>query len=300
LTDSFGHTPVLLGPALDALGVRPGGTYVDATAGLGGHSEEILRRSSPDGRLIGLDRDASVLERCRARLGPFGERAVLRHANFARVDEAAAGLVPGGADGVLADLGVSSPQLDEAARGFSLMREGPLDMRMDASTGETAAQYLDRVPTEELEERLREAGEERFARKLARLLVLPRGRWTTTKDLAAAVARAVPRRGRSHPATRVFMALRMAVNDEMGNLREFLRRAPAVLKEGGKLVVISFHSTEDRIVKRFYSETLGVWRQMRPVIKSPLVPEREEMRTNPRSRSAKMRVFVKEAAPPSA
>jgi 16S rRNA (cytosine1402-N4)-methyltransferase len=279
------HTPVLLAECLEGLKVRPGGRWLDATLGLGGHSEAILGASAPDGRLTGIDRDGDALARARERLVPFGERTDLRHMPFS---EAPRVLAEGSFDGVLADLGVSSMQLLTPDRGFSFMADGPLDMRMDPSSGISAAEYMRSVTPEELESLLREAGEERFASRLTALLK-SKDDWSGTAELAQAVCRTVPRRGRTHPATRVFMALRLAVNREMGELNDFLAGVPALLVSGGRLAVISFHSTEDRIVKRFYQDR----EDMRRVTKSPVIPSWPERKKNPRSRSAKLRVFEK-------
>jgi len=275
---------------VEALRPRPGGGFLDATVGFGGHAADILARSSPDGRLWGIDRDPEALSVAESRLAVFGVRVRLARGNYDRAGELFPD-VPGGTwDGILADLGVSSLQLLTPERGFSFQREGPLDMRMDPAQPETAASYVERVNVEELEERLVEAGETRFAGKLARLL---KSRlFSSTLDLAAAVARTVPRRGRTHPATRVFMALRLAVNGEMESLKRFLTNAPAWLGPGGRLAVITFHSLEDRVVKRFYKETPG-FSSMKSVTKSPLIPTWEERKRNPRSRSAKLRVFEK-------
>jgi 16S rRNA (cytosine1402-N4)-methyltransferase len=265
--------------------VRPGGRWLDATLGLGGHAELILDASAPDGRVVGIDRDDDALARARERVARFGERVELKKGCFSDVVRA---LDPGSFDGVLADLGVSSLQLLTPERGFSFMSDGPLDMRMDRSTGISAAEYLKSVSADELESILRDAGEERFAPKLVALLK-SKDEWTGTAELAQAVSRTIPRRGKSHPATRVFMALRLAVNREMGELRDFLEAVPGVLVPGGRLAVISFHSTEDRIVKRFYQER----EDMRRVTKSPIIPSWDERKKNPRSRSAKLRVFEK-------
>jgi len=280
------HSPVLVAECLEALRVRPGGRYLDATVGLGGHTEAILFASDPDGRVTGLDRDEFALARARERLEAFGERFRLVKGNFA---DAPALLAGESYDGVLADLGVSSMQLLTPERGFGFSAEGALDMRMDPSGGPTAAEYLKAATPGELEARLREAGEERFARKLAVLLKTGSDDLRTTGDLARAVARAIPRRGRSHPATRVFLALRMAVNEEMESLQRFLEGAAGLLAPGGRLAVISFHSTEDRIVKRFRAEERG----LRRVTKPPVAPGWDEGRKNRRSRSAKLRVFEK-------
>ncbi len=292
MTDPFVHAPVLLGPAVEALRPRSGGVYLDATVGLGGHAAEILRLSAPDGRLWGMDRDGEALARAAERLSVFGGRVRLVHGNFARLDERLPSLREEKLDGILADLGVSSLQLDDPARGFSFQREGPLDMRMDRSQGETALSYLQRALPEELAERLSEAGEGRQAKRLARFLLEGAGQWRTTADLERGLEKVLPRWGATHPATRVFLALRLAVNREMESLREFLGKAPLFLKPGGRLAVISFHSTEDRIVKR--AAEGAAWKRMRAVTRSPVAPGPEELERNPRSRSAKLRVFEKE------
>ena len=293
---SEGHVPVLLTECLTSLQVHPGGHYVDVTVGLGGHAEAVLEASGPTGTLIAFDRDPTSLAFSRERLTRFGERVRFVAGNFDRFDERA-DIRPGSLDGIFADLGVSSPQLDRAERGFSLMRAGPLDMRMDPTQGPTALELLSRATEQEIEAWLRVAGEERFARKLARRLFESAPDFKTTEDLASAVCRWVPRRGKSHPATRVFLALRMAVNRELESLEEFLKRALPVLRPGGRLAVITFHSSEDRIVKWFgrgaacpRSSVEGI---LKIITKKPLEPSEEEQRANPRSRSAKLRVFEK-------
>lgn len=290
MNERRGHVPVMVPEVVAGLNVRPGGLYVDLTVGLGGHAAVLAEAVGPSGRVLGLDQDPAALARAAERLRPWSDRVRLVPGNFDRFDENLA-LQPASVDGILADLGVSSLQLDEASRGFGFSREGPLDMRM-GPTGETALDYLKRVNPEELEGVLREAGEERFARKLVARLKEHAPGWSTTKDLADAVCRWIPRRGRSHPATRVFLALRMAVNREMPRLREMLGRVPAVLKTGGRLAVITFHSTEDRVVKRYGKDE---WREgpLRAVNKKVLIASRDEQRENPRSRSAKLRVFEK-------
>lgn len=294
--ESGGHRSVLLTECLAGLKLQPGGHYVDVTVGLGGHAEAVLNALGPQGRMTVLDQDPTSLTFSRERLAGFGDRVRFVAGNFERFDERAE-LAVGSVDGILADLGVSSPQLDRAERGFSLMRSGPLDMRMNPTEGLTARQMLERATEEEVEEWLRAAGEERFARKLARRLVDVAPRLITTEDLASAVARWVPRRGKTHPATRVFMALRMAVNREGACLSEFLKRAPAVLKYGGRLVVITFHSGEDRAVK-WFGRRAAAEGVLRIVTKKPLEPTEEEQRLNPRSRSAKLRVFEKIGSSP--
>lgn len=290
MSEAHRHRPVMPEEVLAGLRLPAGALAVDLTVGLGGHTALLAEAVGPGGRVWGLDQDPEALAVARERLSPWAERTRLVLGNFDRFDENL-GLQPASVDGLLADLGVSSLQLDSAPRGFGFSREGPLDMRM-APGGETALEYLKRVSTEELESALREAGEERFARKLAARLKEHAGGWTTTTDVAESVARWVPRRGRSHPATRVFLALRMAVNREMPRLKAMLERVPRVLKPGGRCAILTFHSTEDRVVKWFGREraAAGEWRA---VNKKVLVPGRDEERENPRARSAKLRVFEK-------
>lgn len=280
------HRPVMLRETVGALNPRPGGLFVDATLGLGGHTAALLAATAPDGRVIAVDRDAEARALARERLSAFGDRLTIVEGNFDRFDARAA-LAPASVDGILADLGVSSLQLDRAERGFSFRRPGPLDMRMDTSRGPTAADLLREASVEELEAWLRRAGEERFAGKLARRLKETAPVLSTTADLAEVVARCVPRRGKSHPATRVFLGLRMAVNREMESLDEFLSRAAHVLKPGGRLAVLTFHSEEDRRVKAA-GRGGPPWRA---VTKKPLAAGGEERAENPRSRSAKLRVL---------
>jgi 16S rRNA (cytosine1402-N4)-methyltransferase len=261
---------------------------VDATLGLGGHTEALLAACAPDGRVVAVDRDPEARALARARLATAADRLTVVEGNFDRFDERA-GLVEGSVDGVLADLGVSSLQLDRAERGFSFRRPGPLDMRMDPTQGPTAAEMLRAASLEDLEGWLRRAGEERFAGKLARRLKDLAPGLGSTADLAEAVARCVPRRGKSHPATRVFLALRMAVNREMESLDEFLARAARVLKPGGRLAVLTFHSEEDRRVK----EAGRGGPPWRAVTKKPRTASGVERAENPRSRSAKLRVLEK-------
>lgn len=256
------------------------------TTGLGGHTEAMLKACAPDGSVTGLDRDAAALERSAERLKGFGARVRLIKSNYA---EAAKRLAGESFNGILADLGVSSMQLLTPERGFSFMSDGPLDMRMDRDEPLTAGDYLRDVEPDELEALLRDAGEERFAKKLTGILKMEAGNLRTTGDLAKLVSRCIPRRGKSHPATRVFMALRLAVNKEMESLKIFLDAAPRLLADGGRLAVISFHSTEDRIVKRFYQDR----EDMKKVSKSALIPSWDERKRNPRSRSAKLRSFQK-------
>lgn len=284
------HRPVLVRETLDLLVTKPDGVYVDGTVGAGGHAGEILKRLGAGGRLLGIDRDSDILERARERLAGDA-RAVLHRGTFEDVGTALEVLGAPQVDGILADLGVSSLQLDRGERGFSFSKDAPLDMRMDPTGGPTAAEYLAGAPEKDLERVLREYGEERFARRIARRIVEERRKHPveTTAELAALVSRAVPRSGRIHPATRTFQALRIAVNGELDRLDAFLERAPAALAPGGRIAVISYHSLEDRRVKRAFleGEKSGVLRRL---TKKPVTPTEAEIRENPRARSAKLRV----------
>ena len=285
------HRPVLLREALEFLKVRPDGTYIDATLGTGGHGEEILKvLRQGKGKLLGIDRDPAALAHARDRLREFGEQLIVQHGNFAEIDSlhAAAGLPP--ADGLLADLGLSSLQLEDAARGFSFSLSGPLDMRMDPDTSVTAEELVNRSSEHELADLIFKFGEERHSRRIARAIVKARPIRTTT-ELAQVVTRAIPSRAglhQIHPATRTFMALRMAVNEELENLKAFLAGVLRVLAPGGRLAILSFHSLEDRLVKRAFAD----WsREGRICIltRKPIRPAEPEFQENPRSRSAKLR-----------
>ncbi len=293
----FGHVAVLLKPAIEFLAVRRGGTYIDATVGLGGHSWEIAKHLGAQGRLIGFDKDAAALERACERLkNPPTELAddwpqvELVHASFADVAQHVASA---SADGLLADLGVSSMQLEDAARGFSFQADGPLDMRMNPHSGLTAEQVVNRIDERELADAIYEFGEERRSRRIARAIVRARP-ITTTAQLAAVVSAAArpmnQAERRIHPATRTFQAIRILVNRELDDLRALLSsgEAPQVLRPGGRLVVISFHSLEDRIVKDALREGArdGVYRAL---TKKPVTGDQEEIDRNPRARSAKLR-----------
>ena len=297
----FGHVPVLLQPAIEFLAVRRGGTYIDATLGLGGHSWEIAKLLGAPGRLIGFDKDPAALERARERLTvpPTGweqdwPQIELVHASFAEVAEHVA---PDSADGLLADLGVSSMQLENPARGFSFQAEGPLDMRMNTQAGQTAEQVVNRFDERELADAIYEFGEERRSRRIARAIVRARP-ITTTAQLAQVVSAAArpmnQAERRIHPATRTFQALRILVNRELEDLQALLRAdaAPQVLRSGGRLVIISFHSLEDRIVKDALRE--GAREGSYQVLtKKPVTADEEEIDRNPRSRSAKLRAAEK-------
>jgi 16S rRNA (cytosine1402-N4)-methyltransferase len=293
----FGHVAVLLKPAIEFLAVRRGGTFIDATLGLGGHSWEIAKRLGPQGRLIGFDKDPAALERARERLTTPPAELVsdwphieLVHASFADVAQHVA---PATADGLLADLGVSSMQLENAARGFSFQAEGPLDMRMNPQSGLTAEQVVNRFDERKLADAIYEFGEERRSRRIARAIVRARPIWTTAQlaEVISVAARPMNQAERRiHPATRTFQALRILVNRELDDLRALLSTdaAPHVLRPGGRLVVISFHSLEDRIVKDALRDGAreGVYRVL---TKKPMTADEEEIDRNPRSRSAKLR-----------
>jgi len=282
---------VLVDEGVFVLRPRDEGWVIDATVGMGGHAEAILSASAPTVRLLGLDTDAAALAQARERLARFGDRVDLVHASFRRLGTAAAERGVARARSILLDLGVSSWQLEQSGRGFSFQADEPLDMRLDPSAGEPALALLNRLPEPELARILFEYGEEPHARRIARAVVRRRP-LARTGDLVAAVRSAVPRAAwprRLHVATRTFQAVRMAVNDEPGALREALAQAPALLAAGGRLGVISFHSGEDRIVKQTFRalESAG-FAELEP---SPRQPTDDEVRANPRARSAKLRVL---------
>ena len=308
MTSAPGHQPVLLQEALEGLALRNDGWYVDATYGRGGHSAEILARLGPQGRLLALDKDADAVADARERLGA-DSRFRIEHAGFEDVRAVAAQwLGERRLDGILFDLGVSSPQLDEASRGFSFAHDGPLDMRMNRTLGPTAAEWLADVPQQELADALFRYGEEPRARQIAAAIVRARATapLRTTRELAelaAAHAGRQPGRSRIHPATRTFQAIRIALNDELGALERALAQSLALLAEGGRLVVISFHSLEDRIVKRFmareargdeaYAGLPVIPPHARPrlaLVGKLVRPSAEELDRNPRARSARLRV----------
>ncbi len=283
------HVPVLLAEALRWLHPAPEGWWADGTVGAGGHTQALLEATAPQGRVLGLDRDGETLALARQRLAGYGDRIRLVKANFADLAEVVKSLQLPAFAGVLLDLGVSSLQLEGAERGFSFQHDGPLDMRLDREQRLTAAELVNHASEEELADVLFHYGEERRSRRLARWIVRRRP-LTTTGQLADVARRAVGRAGRIHPATRAFQALRIAVNDELGSLDRGLAAARGILAEGGRLVVISFHSLEDRIVKRFFRA--GGWEILtRHVVR----PGPEEMRANPRARSARLRAAARAA-----
>jgi len=304
---AYAHIPVLLEEVLQALRPRDGGRYVDGTVGGGGHAAAILQASSPGGWLFGCDRDGAAIEAAPQRLAPYGGRCQLRRGNFA---ELADWIEAGSCDGVLLDLGVSSPQLDEAGRGFSVRLSGPLDMRQDQRQSVTAALLVNTAPVEELAKMFWEYGGERDSRRIARAIERERHRrpFETTDQLAGLVERLVPRRGsRTHPATQVFQALRIAVNDELGALAAWLDGLPSLLGAGGRAAAISFHSLEDRMVKeRFRALTractcppdlpicaCGAHAGFAAVTRRAIQASQEEVARNPRSRSARLRAVEK-------
>jgi len=305
----YTHSPVMVAEVLAALRLAPGGRWVDGTIGGAGHAAAVLAASAPDGWLYGCDRDGTAVEAAKRRLAEFSGRFEIRQGDFA---DLAAWVPPNSCDGMLLDLGVSSPQLDEAERGFSFQQDGPLDMRMDRRQAVTAASVVNGATAEELAKILWELGGERNARRFARAIARERERrrLETTRQLAELMEQLAPRRGRkTHPATRVFQAIRMAVNDEVGSLERGLAGALKMLKSGGRLAVITFHSLEDRIVKGFgrarardytFTGEMDVPELREPrapelkwVGRKPTRPSPAEVAANPRSRSAQLRVLEK-------
>jgi 16S rRNA (cytosine1402-N4)-methyltransferase len=288
------HVPVLLKEAIDFLNVRRGGTYIDATVGLGGHSYEIAKRLGAPGHLIGLDKDPAALERAADRLRPAGSGEAdwptieLRQASFASLADARRPM----ADGLLADIGLSSMQLSDAARGFSFQADGPLDMRMDPRSERTAEQVVNHLDERELADVIYEFGEERRSRRIARAICRSRPIRSTAHlaDVISAAARPMNQAERRiHPATRTFQALRIFVNRELDDLRALLEAVPRILKPGGRVVVISFHSLEDRIVKDAFREGAIKDKHFRVLTKKPVTATELESDRNPRARSAKLR-----------
>ncbi|MCK6549341.1 16S rRNA (cytosine(1402)-N(4))-methyltransferase RsmH [Myxococcota bacterium] len=301
------HASVLLEEAIRHLSPRDGGRYIDVTCGLGGHSEAILDACGPTGRLLAVDRDPQAIELAKGRLARFGDRVTIVEGNFSdlRTFAEASDVFP--ADGLIADLGVSSLQLDDAKRGFSFMREGPLDMRMGPVVGPTAGELIERFERDELMRLLRDFGEVNRPRQIADAIIdaRDRGELVSTSVLASVIEKASGGRKASpiHPATRAFQAIRIATNRELEELEKLLAALPDLIAPGGRVCVITFHSLEDRMVKRAFDEPeqpvmprglpvepekkLGPWKQ---VTKKPLTPSSAELKDNPRSRSAKLRV----------
>jgi 16S rRNA (cytosine1402-N4)-methyltransferase len=311
-----GHTPVLEGEVITMLAPAPGSLHVDCTAGGGGHTERILEAANPDGRVLALDADPAAIARVGERLSRFGDRLVLRQANFRDLGEIAPEAGFEAVDGVLLDLGLSSYQLADTDRGFGFRAGGPLDMRFYPTSGEPAAALLARLDEAELADLFRRYGEEPQARRIARAIAEERRRRPveTAEQLAALVERTVPRRpgprGRIHPATRVFQALRVAVNGELDALDAALHASVILLRPGGRLVVLAYHSLEDRIVKRFVAAerigcvcpprfpvcVCGRLPRLRPIGPQPVLPGEAEITSNPRARSARLRTAERLAA----
>ncbi len=311
-TQSQPHTPVLLDEVMELLQCHSGGVYVDATVGGGGYSEAILERSSPSGMVLGVDWDVEALAFARERLQGFRQRVILRQANFAMLQETMEEFNLGPVDGIVADLGISSLQLDDPERGFSFQQDGPLDMRMDKGLEQTAADLVNSLPEKQLSELISSLGEERWARRIARSIVLRRQSqpFTRTRELAAMIAGVVPKTAdtrRIHPATRTFQALRLAVNQELISLERFLVRVLDLLKPGGRLCIIAFHSLEDRLVKRHFKKWASSCRctpdlprcqcsgqpLVRLLTRKAMRPQEQELRDNPRSRSGRLRAVEK-------
>lgn len=287
------HIPVMVEEVMELLRCEPGRIYVDGTLGGGGHAEEILKRTHPNGMVIGIDWDLRAIEEAKERLKPFGGRIRVVRENFVRLPEILKSAGIEEVDGILLDLGLSSLQIDEVERGFSFRGEGPLDMRMDQRAECTAADLVNRLPLKELERILLEYGEERWARRIGKAIVEGREQSPiqTTLDLSRIVYRAIPKRYQSRridPATRTFQALRMRVNRELENLKEMLTLGWRALRRGGRFCILTFHSLEDRLVKDGFRR-LEREGEMRILTKKPLTPSVEEERRNPRSRSAKLR-----------
>jgi 16S rRNA (cytosine1402-N4)-methyltransferase len=303
------HSPVLLTEVLSQLAIKPNGVYIDATFGRGGHSQAILAQLGPHGYLLAMDRDLAAINSDAAKAMAQNKHFKLVHQSFANLATVSQqeNLL---ADGILLDLGVSSPQLDTPARGFSFLHDGPLDMRMDTSQGMSAQQWLQHVTEAELVRVLFEYGEERYAKRIAKAIVINRAKApiTTTHQLASLVADNMPvKEKHKHPATRVFQAIRIAVNQELDQLQQALQQSLSILKPGGRLVVITFHSLEDRIVKQFIHAEAGakfdpgrlpikqteITQGVLKKLGKPIRPSQEEITTNPRARSATLRVAEK-------
>ena len=308
MTTEARHVSVLLNECIENLNIQPGGVYLDGTLGLGGHSYQIASRLTT-GHLICIDRDETAIERAGKRLAPFGEKVTLVHGNFSDAARIIENLGISGVDGMLFDLGVSSPQLDEIQRGFSYMGDAPLDMRMDSGDSLTAYEVVNTWPEERLNRILWDYGEERYARRISRAILERRAQKpiATTLELVEIIKSAMPAaalREKQHPAKRSFQAIRIAVNDELGAISQMMETAPDKLNKGGRLCVISFHSLEDRIVKSGIAArengctcpreapicTCGFVQTLKSVSRKPILPSAGELEQNPRSRSAKLRV----------
>lgn len=291
----FKHIPVLLNEVLDLLCIKPEGIYIDCTIGEGGHAEAALDIIHPKGFLIGIDCDETVLETARERLEKFAGSFKLVHDNFSNILDVCSRLNIKAVDGIILDVGISSYQIDNPERGFSFNKDGPLDMRMDQSSNLTAQRLINHASYDELTKIFFEYGEERYSRKIASKIVSERNKKfiQTTFELVSTIKKAIPlRRYRIHPATKVFQALRIAVNNELKNLSAAITDGFSLLKKEGRMAIISFHSLEDRIAKNKFRE-FKMNEQAKIITKKPLTPAREEVNENIRSRSAKLRVIEK-------
>ncbi|MFO7539321.1 MAG: 16S rRNA (cytosine(1402)-N(4))-methyltransferase RsmH [Chloroflexota bacterium] len=305
--NDFDHIPVLLAEVVQLLQPQPGALFIDGTVGAGGHAAAVLEATAPNGRLLALDKDAEAVTFARQQLDAFADRVTLIQASYVEMGRLAPAHGFAAVDGILLDLGLSSRQLDDSRRGFSFMREGPLDMRFDTTQGPTAADLLNNLSAEELADIFWRYGEERHSRRLARSIVAHRqaqGAFTTTTQLAEFIEGQSGRRQRTHPATRIFQALRIAVNDELAAVEQGVETAVSLLKAGGRLAVISFHSLEDRFVKHYFRQqsqdcicppaqpvcTCQAQATLRLVTRKVVVAAPEEVAANPRSRSARLRV----------
>ncbi len=310
----FAHIPVLLWESIESLNIRPDGIYVDGTLGGAGHSTEIVKRLEGEGRLIGLDQDMEAIEAASSRLEPFKERVLIVHSNFERMKEVLYELGYCTVDGILLDLGVSSHQFDDPARGFSYREDSPLDMRMDQQAPLTAADIVNTYEEQELYRIIRDYGEEHFAKNIARAIVRERKKQAvnSTGQLLEIIRSAMPKKAQisgGHPAKRTFQALRIACNRELEVLENSIDGMIDMLKPGGRLSIITFHSLEDRIVKAAFKKNenpcicpsdfpvcvCGRVSKGHVAYRKPVIPTEEEMEQNPRSRSAKLRCFVREA-----
>jgi len=294
------HKPVLLEEAIKFLLGQPGGIYVDGTVGSGGHARLILEKTAPEGRLIGLDWDAQAIKRATQNLASFGTRAILINKNFKEIGEVLKSLAIAKVNGILLDLGISGEQIEDGERGFSFQRDGPLDMRMSVELTTTARDLVNNLSAGELRDIFRRYGEEKWAGRIAKAIVRQRqsAPINSTGELVKIIKKAIPfSPSRLHPATRTFQALRLAVNKELENLEIFLREAPDLLLPQGRMVIISFHSLEDRMVKNRFRELARRNKQtssaFRLLTTKPVTPTREEITINPRARSAKLRAIEK-------
>ena len=310
------HESVLVDEVLECLAVKQGGRYIDGTLGRGGHTEAILKQAGPAGRVLGIDRDAEAIERAKQRLGGLAARCVFVHGNFADLGDAARQAGFTGVDGIVLDLGVSSEQLETPGRGFSFMKDGPLDMRMDTSEQDTAMRLVNDLAAGELRAVLRDYGEEPSAARIARAILRAREirPIARTAELADLVSGVTGRRGGIHPATRTFQALRIAVNRELDALRDGLAAGLRALGTGGRMAVIAFHSLEDRIVKQSFARHAGRWESLqaggsawrgeeppvRRITRKPVMASEAERARNPRSRSAKLRAVERAGEPVNA